>query len=260
MKNRVKWIQDNVKKSDSKGVIVAISGGIDSAVVAALAVRAFPKNSLGIFIDIESSQESIRNFLRVVHSIGINNATINLTDTYNKFLVDSFELGNPYSNFQVHKEFLETGIVEIDKSYLENKNIKIIKGNVKARLRMSAIYAQAQKNNYLVLETSNKSELEIGYYTKWGDGVGDISPISDLTKSQVYELAAELQLPQIVIDAKPSADLWADQTDEEELGFTYNDLEKYLNNSLTDNDKKDKIESMKNRNRHKLEGVIKYNG
>ncbi len=258
IEERVKWIQNKVKEAGAVGAVVAISGGIDSAVVAGLAKKAFPSNSLGVFIGIDSSTTSKRNFLRTVHKLNIKNVSLNLSESFNKLVKDTFEVENAYASLDVYEEYEKTGIAPIDKSYLDNPNLDLIKGNIKARLRMTTIYAYAQKNNYLVLETSNKSELEIGYFTKWGDGVGDLAPISDLLKSEVYELANELEIPEQIINTPPSADLWKGQTDEGELGFTYKDLEDYIKGDLIDYNIKDKINNIKKRNQHKSVGIMKF--
>ena len=100
--------------------------------------------------------------------------------------------------------------------------------NVKPRLRMSTLYFVANSLNYLVAGTGNRSELTIGYFTKYGDGGVDLLPLGQLTKSEVLAMARDLEVPESIIDKTPSAGLWAGQTDEEEMGFTYADLERYL--------------------------------
>ncbi|MFC2037808.1 NAD(+) synthase, partial [Chloroflexota bacterium] len=102
------------------------------------------------------------------------------------------------------------------------------KANVKPRLRMTTLYALAQTHSYLVAGTGNRSELEIGYFTKYGDGGVDVEPLGRLYKWQVRQLAQELGVPQAVIDRPPSAGLWSDQTDEDEMGITYDDLDAIL--------------------------------
>ena len=101
-------------------------------------------------------------------------------------------------------------------------------GNLKARLRMAALYFLANSLNYLVAGTGNRSEIEIGYYTKYGDGGVDLLPLGSLLKAQVYQLARELDIPAPIIEKVPTAGLWPDQTDEGEIGFTYRQLETYL--------------------------------
>ena len=100
--------------------------------------------------------------------------------------------------------------------------------NIKARLRMSSLYFIANSLDYLVVGTGNRSELSIGYFTKHGDGAADLLPLGRLLKSEVRELATDVEIPQSIIDKPPSAGLWAGQTDEDEMGFSYGDLERYL--------------------------------
>src|SRR5438445_6748988 len=100
--------------------------------------------------------------------------------------------------------------------------------NIKPRLRMTTLYFIANNLNYLVAGTGNKSELSIGYFTKYGDGGVDILPLANLVKSEVRELARELNVPQAIVDRTPTAGLWLGQTDESEMGFTYDELERYL--------------------------------
>jgi len=152
--------------ANAKGVIVAVSGGIDSAVVAALAKKAFPENSLALWIDIDSSVTSKRNYLRTVNYLDIKSIELNLNYSYRASLKDIFEIKDIYKNLESYEKYLKTNKAKIDYSYLKLDNLDIIKGNIKARLRMTALYAQAQKNNYLVLSTSNKSEIAVGYFTK----------------------------------------------------------------------------------------------
>ena len=109
---------------------------------------------------------------------------------------------------------------------LEESNLAI--GNLKARIRMSIIYYYANVKNYLVSGTGNKSEILIGYFTKFGDGACDIEPIGDLYKTDVYKLSESLNIPQEIIDKPPRAGLWSNQTDEEEIGMTYELIDQIL--------------------------------
>lgn len=255
---RVKWIQDKVKEANADGVAIAISGGIDSAVVAALAKKAFPDNTFGIFLNMNNSKDSRRNFLRVVEALNIKENTINLQPAFDELVKGVFEIKDPYSSLEVHEQYEQTGEIDVDKSYLEHPKLDLILGNMKARVRMLAIYAHAQKHNYLVLETTNLSEAELGYYTKWGDGAGDIAPISDLYKREVYELAEELGIPEKVRETKPTADLWTGQTDEDEMGFTYDQFESWHKGEDVPTDIKEKIELMIKKNSHKSDGIYEF--
>ena len=116
---------------------------------------------------------------------------------------------------------------------------------------MAVLYCFANQFNYMVVGTSNRSELSIGYFTKYGDGGVDIMPLGSLVKGQVRELARFLNIPQQIIDKPPSADLWEGQTDETELGFSYEELDRYLVNGKADNELKQKIDSMIATSNHK---------
>ncbi|TCG10994.1 NAD(+) synthase [Mycoplasma todarodis] len=194
----VQWLQEEVKKANMDGVIVGLSGGVDSSVVAALAKKAFPNNSLGVYLPINNMGQD---------------------------LIDANEVAKAIS--------IETKLIDLTKSYEAMKHAvgtttRLATANIKPRLRMSALYAIAQEKRYLVLGTDNAAEWILGYFTKYGDGGVDLLPIVHLTKGEVKEMAKELKLPEVVWTKKPTAALWEGQTDEEELGFSYDEVDKYL--------------------------------
>jgi len=192
------WIQYKVKEAGAKGLVVGLSGGIDSSVVAALAKMACGDNVLGLIMPCHSSPQSARDAQMVAGKLGVKTQTVDLTSVYDAFAV------------KVH----HAGGIELT--------------NIRPRLRMTALYCAAQALNYLVVGTSNKTERAIGYFTKWGDGAADILPIADLYKFQVFELARELGIPDEIIAKQPTADLWEGQTDENEIGLTYEELDRVL--------------------------------
>lgn len=205
LKTLIDWIQVEVHKAKAKGVIVGISGGIDSALVAYLAKQAFPNNCLGLLLPINNDREQdVKDGLELVNHLNMKYELIDLSSDYESIVA------------KVHT------------------HSQLVKGNLQARLRMSLIYAFAQENNYLVLGTDNKSEYELGYFTKWGDGGCDLLPIVNLYKSQVFDYARAIGLPHNIINKKPSAGFWVEQYDEDELGFTYDDFEKYKKGKLED--------------------------
>lgn len=210
----IKWIREKTLNANAKGVIVGISGGIDSALVSYLAKKAFPNNSIGVLIPLNKQRDfDLKDGIELAQNININYKIIDIYDEYQNI------------------------IKKIDlKSNLS-------KGNLQSRLRMSIIYSIAQENNYLVLGTDNKAEYQLGYFTKWGDGGCDLLPIVNLYKSEVFEYARKLKLPKSIINKKPSAGLWENQCDEDELGFSYDDFEKY-DKGLLKNEKL--IEKIKN--------------
>ena len=215
------WIEGKVTKAKAEGVVFGLSGGLDSAVVAALNIRIFPQNTLAIIIPCHSLEADINDALDLINKFNIQYKIIDLSKVYDSFI----HLLN-------------------DKE--KKKNFKLAEANIKPRLRMTTLYYFANKLNYLVVGTGNKSELMIGYFTKYGDGGADILPLGNLLKSQVRELAEYLGIPKKIINKPPSAGLWEGQTDEKEIGISYEQLDKYLktgklNNKIVEKKIQDKI-------------------
>jgi NAD+ synthase len=204
------WMKDKVIKAKAKGVVFGLSGGIDSAVAAALSIRIFPQNTLAIIIPCHSLEADTNDALDLINKFNISYKIIDLTKVYDSFI---------YLLNDKEKE----------------GSFKLAEANVKPRLRMITLYYFANKLNYLVVGTGNKSELTIGYYTKYGDGGADILPLGNLLKSQVKELAEYLGIPKKIITKPSSAGLWEGQTDEEEIGISYDRLDKYLKTGKIDN-------------------------
>ncbi|MBQ2636584.1 MAG: NAD+ synthase [Methanobrevibacter sp.] len=197
----VEFVQNKVSEANAAGLVVGLSGGIDSTVAAFLACEAVGKeNVFGVILPSTTTPtEDKLHGTAIAQLLGIN---------YKEMAIDS-----------ILNEFLSVTQLEED--------IKAI-GNLKARIRMSIIYFYANSKNYLVSGTGNKSEISIGYFTKHGDGACDIEPIGDLYKTDVFELAKYLGVPQEIIDKPPRAGLWNNQTDEDEIGMTYELLDKIL--------------------------------
>ena len=197
----IKFVQEKVSQANADGLVVGLSGGIDSTVAAYLACEAVGKeNVFGIVMPSTTTPtEDKIHGTAIAQSLGIN---------YKEIAIDS-----------ILNEFLAVTQIKEDKLSI---------GNLKARIRMSIIYFYANSKNYLVNGTGNKSEILIGYFTKFGDGACDIEPIGDLYKTNVYELARYLEVPQQIIDKPPRAGLWNNQTDEDEIGMTYKLLDKIL--------------------------------
>ena len=197
----VEFVQNKVSEANADGLVVGLSGGIDSTVAAFLACEAVGKeNVFGVVLPSTTTPtEDKLHGTTIAQLLGIN---------YKEMAIDS-----------ILNEFLSVAQLEED--------ILAI-GNLKARIRMSIIYFYANSKNYLVCGTGNKSEILIGYFTKHGDGACDIEPIGDLYKTDVYELAKYLEIPQEIIDKPPRAGLWNNQTDEDEIGMTYKLLDKIL--------------------------------
>jgi len=220
--NLVEWLRDSVKEANCKGIVYGLSGGVDSAVISALSKLAFGDESLAIMMPINSSFEDEIDAKLVIDKFNLNAIKVDLSRTYSEFV-----------------EVVEKG----------DNNMAY--ANVKPRLRMTTLYYYAQLKGYLVVGTSNKSEFTVGYFTKYGDSGSDLMPLVDFTKKEIFELARYLEIPDKIIQKPPSAGLFEDQTDEDEMGFTYNDLEKYINNEKIDERIEEKINRMVKISEHK---------
>jgi NAD+ synthase len=244
----ISWIQDYFAQANKKVAVIGISGGVDSAVVAALCKLALgSSNVIGVMMPIDS--DIGRDEVKLIRQLGIRPIEINLTNTYKTI---SNDVSNSRGMFNI-------GFSGLTDDNISQEDTNIIDGNVKTRLRMTSLYSIASVCNGLVVGTTNKSEAAIGYATKFGDGGVDIEPIQDFYKTEVYELAEDLNLPTSIISKPPSAGLWKGQTDEEELGFTYETLDKYLELNEKGTPEKGtwttefliKIENMIENNKHK---------
>ena len=194
------FIRAEVLKTGFGKVVVGLSGGIDSSLSAALAVQALgPANVIGVMMPYETSNPDSRADAELMtQSLGCSHRVIEITS-----MVKPFFTQNP----------------EID---------SVRRGNIMARMRMIVLYDVSAAEKALVLGTSNKTEYLLGYSTLWGDSACALNPLGDLYKTQVRALASHLGLPERIIQKKPSADLWIGQTDEDELGFTYDQADAVL--------------------------------
>lgn len=214
------FLKDYLEKTGFKGYVLGLSGGIDSAVSLGLAVRSVGKENIRCFaLPCTSGSEKFRksdldDAQLVSDAFGVKLDVITLDEEATKLFIDTIN----YRNYG-----------------------DLVLANIKARLRMTTLRALAEGLRYLVLGTTNKTEEYLGYYTKAGDGGGgvDIEPIADFFKYEIRELARELGVPEKIIIKSPSAGLWFDQTDEDEIGFKYDDIDKYLSirEDYTDYDK-----------------------
>lgn len=199
----VNFLQDEVKKAHAKGLIVGLSGGVDSAVVALLMKKAFPSNHLVLLMPCQSPAIDLDYANELVKNHHLTSQLVNLDEVFLSF-----------------KKQLP--------SHLSATEAKTIFGNLKSRLRMSTLYAYAQRYNYLVVGTSNADEWHTGYFTKYGDSGVDLLPLVNLVKADVFQAAQILKVPQAIITRKPTASLWEGQTDEAEMGLTYHELDQFL--------------------------------
>ncbi len=221
------WIGEQVKAADAKGVVVGMSGGLDSSVVAVLCKKALPQNTLGVLLPCYSSEIDLSHAHLVAQEFDIATTTVTLDSIF-----DAVKKALPSEGFDAETE-------------------KLAQANLKPRLRMLTLYYLANKLGYLVVGGGNRSELEVGYFTKYGDGGVDILPLGNLLKSQVRELAGYLGIPEQIINKPPSAGLWPGQTDEAELGISYEELDRYLSSGKASEEVKQKIEALSRSAAHK---------
>ncbi|MHA1933538.1 MAG: NAD+ synthase [Promethearchaeota archaeon] len=228
------WIKDYCKSANAEGIVVGISGGIDSAVTSTLCANALGKDAvIGLGLPCISNPKDLIDAKLLAVQLGI------------EFLI--FDLSSVYEE-----------IIQITANSFESNNLAT--ANLKARLRMVAWYFTAQsKGTYIIGGTGNRTELAIGYFTKYGDGGVDIEPIGGLYKCEVREIARLLKVPESIINKPPSAGLWEGQTDEGEIGITYDVIDEILyridNNLNLNNLKKsdvDKVKKMMKTSQHKL--------
>jgi NAD+ synthase len=206
------WLRERADAAGAQGFIFGLSGGIDSAVVARLCQMAAPNRVLGVIMPCYSHAQDEADARLLASAFGIPAARVDLAGTFDALTGE-----------------LHTAVKGIPQSvHVTDIKQQLPEANIKPRLRMTSLYFIANSLNYLVVGTGNRSEIALGYYTKYGDGGCDLLPIGALLKSEVRTLARDLGVPAPIIDKAPSAGLWIGQTDEAEMGFTYDDLEAYL--------------------------------
>ena len=212
----VDWLRRRLSRSGASGFVVGLSGGIDSAVVARLCQAAAPANVVGVIMPCHSDPQDEADARLLADHFQIPVVKVDLAPACD-----------------VLAEDLADALAHVPKEQLAGTQVNDIRArvpmaNVKPRLRMATLYFLANSLNYLVAGTGNRSELAIGYFTKYGDGGVDVLPIGHLLKSEVRAAARELGVPEPLIEKAPTAGLWIGQTDEAEMGFSYSELENYL--------------------------------
>lgn len=201
------WIREQLRRAGRSRAVVGVSGGVDSAVTAVLTRRAVPDGTLALTLPVGEADASFtQRALRVCERFEIPCRVVTIGPIV--------ELCAQWLPPEAERE--------------DPERSRLALANLRPRVRMTLLYLHANALGALVVGTSNKSELEVGYFTKYGDGGVDIEPLAGLYKSEVRELARHLGVPEEVVEAPPSAGLWEGQTDEEEMGVTYRQIETYL--------------------------------
>jgi len=234
-----KWLQEQVQNAKMDGLLVGISGGLDSAVVAHLIERACPGKAIGVVMPIQTHADDLHDANQVIETSGIKGISIDLTSTH-KLMLD--EIKEPITK----------------RDEWQAKNNRLADANLRARLRMSTLYTIGTNYNYLVTGTDNLAEWYTGYFTKYGDGGVDILPLVQFTKGEVREMAEELGVPHSIIYKKPSADLWEGQSDEQEIGTTYDYIDAYVTGEEIPSKDKEIIENLHKRTAHKRNIATHY--
>ncbi|MCK9340284.1 MAG: NAD(+) synthase [Synergistaceae bacterium] len=220
------WIKEQFRAAGAKGAVLGISGGIDSAVLAGLLSRSLGKeNVIGVIMPCHSQPIDEEYAIELADALGIRKYKVDLTKSYDQ-MVSS-----------IKEEGLDLGALP--------------SANIKPRLRMTTLYAIAQQNGYLVCGGGNRDEILYGYFTKYGDSGVDLLPMSDLLKGEVRALAIHLGVPPNIIKRPPTAGLWAGQTDESEMGLTYEELDNYLATGKAEDRVKQKVDNAIARSEHK---------
>ena len=208
------WIRRHVGSTNASGLVVGLSGGIDSATVARLRQLAMPETVVAVILPCHSDPQDAADAALVAEHFELPTVTVTLDVAYDTLT-----------------EELRASLGQMPAAagrMADADRVRLPLANLKPRLRMTSLYFVANAMNYLVAGTGNRSELAIGYYTKHGDGGVDLLPIGNLLKNDVRTLARDIGVPTPIIDKPPSAGLWMGQTDEAEMGFSYETLESYL--------------------------------
>lgn len=210
------WMRARVAAAGAHGLVVGLSGGVDSALVLRLSQLAMPGHVAAVVMPCHSDPQDERDAMALASQFPVPVVRVPLESTYDAFL-------------GTLKDAVGALPTSVDRTKpADDPRARVPLANIKPRLRMATLYYVANTLDYLVAGTGNRSELAVGYFTKYGDGGVDLLPIANLVKSQVRALARELRVPDAIVDRTPSAGLWLGQTDEAEMGFTYEELERYL--------------------------------
>jgi NAD+ synthase len=232
----VNWLKKNCLNYPAEGFVIGLSGGIDSAVAAALAVQTGLTVTALIMPSENNNSEDTHDAINLAKALNMDYHILPIQPVYETFLTTAKDISNSQNNRE-----------------------HIIKGNAQARFRMMYLYMYAQQNNRIVIGTDNACEWYMGYFTKFGDGAADILPLIELKKSQVFALGKYLKISDNILNKAPSAGLWQGQTDEDEMGVTYQEIDSFLDGQTVSEHALDRINYWHNRSHHKRNPALKPN-
>ena len=238
MNNSINWIAEYVKKSGAKGIVIGLSGGKDSAVVLAMAVKAIGKeNIIAVSMPCNSIASDFDHAKECAQKFDVKFIKVDLTSAYTEL------------EKNVNEQISELGVTELSKE---------AKVNIKPRIRMTTLYGIAQSLGYLVIGTSNLCEAMVGYTTKWGDSASDFNTISNFTVAEVLKIGEYLGVPDVILKKAP-ADGLGGQTDEEKMGVLYSEIAEMIETGNITNQKSKEIILKKfNSSKHKRTSVPTY--
>ena len=222
------WLRDELENAHADGIVLGLSGGIDSSVLAALGREALGREKvLGVIMPCHSIEQDEADARLLAESLDVKFIRVDLSGVFDSMLAS---IGGEFNS--------------------------LVKSNMKARLRMVTLYAVAQSKNFLVCGTSNKSEYETGYFTKFGDSGVDLMPLANFLKRDIKKIAKILNVPEKIISKAPSAGLYEGQTDEGDMGFSYETLDEYLaTGNINDENARTRIDVMRRRSEHKRKPI-----
>ena len=239
----IQWIKDwfDTQSNGAEGIVIGISGGKDSTVVAKLCVEAIGKERVFGVLMPNGKQKDIADSQRVCDLLGIRYIVVNISDMYYDFIRN------------ISSEEITLSTEDHNVVFLSDET----KVNICPRIRMTTLYAIAQTKNYRVAGTGNATERVLGYFTKWGDGACDFNPLGFLTCTEVIRLGLDLDLPEELINKAPSDGLTG-KTDEEQFGYSYKEIDEVLLEKVDNGEIYEFIRKLYDKNEHKIQPIKMY--
>lgn len=239
----IQWIKDwfDTQSNGAEGIVIGISGGKDSTVVAKLCVEAIGKERVFGVLMPNGKQKDIADSQRVCDLLGISYIVVNISDMYYDFIRN------------ISSEEITLSTEDHNVVFLSDET----KVNICPRIRMTTLYAIAQTKNYRVAGTGNATERVLGYFTKWGDGACDFNPLGFLTCTEVIRLGLDLDLPEELINKAPSDGLTG-KTDEEQFGYSYKEIDEVLLEKVDNGEIYEFIQKSYDKNEHKIQPIKMY--